>query len=207
MKLTKYLKQSLVLSGLLYLTACGDTEPTSTLKLNEVNVPGKRDAQFVFYKDIEIRPGFNFEVISWGKGPDSIGGYTILMSDSLRNNYKSFSNERSGIITDAWNMDMDNDGDPEIYIELLSKEKVHDLNVYEYGGGSFNKISFPALSSRAKESYAGDDKFSIKNGELFRTYPLVNPKDTTIKAGDMKYLQYRLRGNSFEISELEGKNK
>ncbi|WP_316794391.1 hypothetical protein [Pedobacter frigoris] len=202
MKLMKYLvKQSLILSGLLFLASCSDGEKGAAgKKTSETKKPA---GQFVFYKDIEIRPGINFELISWGKGVDSIGGYTILMSDSIRNNYKSFSNERKGIITDAWNMDMDNDGDPEIYIELLSKKNVKDLNVYEYSGGSFNKISFPPLSSRAKESYAGDDKFSIKNGELFRTYPLVNPKDTSIKAGDMKYLQYSLRGNSFEISELK----
>ncbi|WP_225872614.1 hypothetical protein [Pedobacter frigoris] len=198
----KYLvKQSLMLSGLLFLASCaGDDKTTSEIASSEAKKPA---GQFVFYKDIEIRPGINFELISWGKGVDSIGGYNILMSDSIRNNYKSFSNERKGIITDAWNMDMDNDGDPEIYIELLSKKNVKDLNVYEYSGGSFNKISFPPLSSRAKESYAGDDKFSIKNGELFRTYLLVNPKDTSIKAGDMKYLQYSLRGNSFEISELK----
>lgn len=188
-------------SGLLWLVACGDTEQAAIVKSGPEE---KKSAdQFVFYKDIEIRPGFNFEIISWGKGADSVGGYTILMSDSTRANYKSFSNERNGVITDAWNMDMDNDGDPEIYIELLSKKNVHDLNVYEYSGGSFNKINFPALSSRAKESYGGNDKFTIKNGDLFRIYPLVNPKDTSIKAGDMKYLQYRLRGNGFEISELE----
>lgn len=202
MKLMKYLlKQSLMLSGLLFLVSCGNDEKTTSIK--ESSDTKKPSGQFVFYKDIEIRPGIHFELISWGKGVDSIGGYTILMSDSIRNNYKSFSNERKGIITDAWNMDMDNDGDPEIYIELLSKKNVKDLNVYEYSGGNFNKISFPPLSSRARESYAGDDKFSIKNGELFRTYPLVNPKDTSIKAGDMKYLQYSLRGNSFEISELK----
>ncbi|WP_449439397.1 hypothetical protein [Pedobacter steynii] len=125
------------------------------------------------------------------------------MSDSLKSNYKSFSNERNGIITDAWNMDLDNDGNPEIYIELLSKKNVHDLNVFEYSDGNFNKITFPALSDRAKKTYGGNDKFVIKNGDLFRTYPIVNSKDSTEKDGSLKTLQYRLSGNSFSISEIK----
>ena len=60
------------------------------------------------------------------------------MSDSVKNNYKSETLERNGIITDAWNMDLDNDGNPEIYIQLLSKEHVLDLNVFEFAGGDFN---------------------------------------------------------------------
>lgn len=188
------------------LAACGG----ETEKVADVKAAGTKEqpkGQFAFYKDLTIRPGFNFEVISWGKGVDSIGGYTILMSDSLRHNYKTLSNEREGIVTDAWNMDLDTDGDPEIYIELLSKKNEKDLHVYEYAGGSFNKISFPSLSDRARKSYAGNDEFRMKNGDLFRTYPLVNPKDTSIKAGDKKYLQYRLTGNSFSISELEEESK
>ncbi|MNY30073.1 hypothetical protein D3C86_1641590 [compost metagenome] len=125
------------------------------------------------------------------------------MSDSVRNNYNSFSNERKGIITDVWNMDMDNDGNPEIYIELLSKKNVLDLNVYEYSGGDFRKITFPPLSSNMKKNYAGNDKFLIKNGDLFRTFPVVNPKDTTVKAGEVKMIQYRLNGNSFSVDEVK----
>ena len=196
----------LLLAGILLMASCGP-------KTNEKVVPVKGDTtaaavtkaagQFPFYKDLNVKPGLNFEVVSWGKGVDSIGGFLILMSDSAKNSYKTLSGERKGIITDAWNMDMDNDGNPEIYIELLSKKNVLDLNVYEYAGGDFRKISFPPLSSNSKKSYAGNDKFIIKNGDLFRTFPLVNPKDTTIKAGDAKTLVYRLSGNSFSVDEVK----
>ncbi|WP_235207024.1 hypothetical protein [Pedobacter sp. V48] len=200
----KYLiKQPLLFAGLLLLASCSDSSKKDTDVKQSEPVAAKQKGQFVFYKDIAIRPGINFEVVSWGKGVDSVGGYLILMSDSLKSNYKSFSNERTGIITDAWNMDLDNDGNPEIYIELLSKKNVLDLNVFEYSDGNFNKITFPALSDRAKKTYAGNDKFVIKNGDLFRTYPIVNSKDTTQKDGTLKTLQYRLSGNSFSISEIE----
>ena len=202
MKLMKDLiTQPLLAALLLLVAACGDTEKTAVVKQAD-SVQQKKD-QFVFYKDLSIRPGINFEVVSWGKGVDSVGGYLILMSDSLRNNYRSLSNERKGIITDAWNLDMDNDGNPEIYIELLSKTNVLDLNVYEYSGGSFNKITFPGLSSSQKKNYAGNDKFVIKDGDLYRTFPIVNPEDSSGKAGNLKTIRYRFSGNSFSSSVVE----
>lgn len=192
-----------LLAGLVFMASCSGNKEEKTVVKQEVPVAEKKSRQFPFYKDINVKPGLNFEVVSWGKGVDSVGGYLILMSDSVRNNYNSFSNERKGIITDAWNMDMDNDGNPEIYIELLSKKNVLDLNVYEYSGGDFRKITFPPLSSNMKKNYAGNDKFIIKNGELFRSFPIVNPKDSTVKAGGMKMIQYGLNGNSFSVNEVK----
>ncbi|AOM75820.1 hypothetical protein BFS30_00720 [Pedobacter steynii] len=205
MNLGKYfMKLSLLFAGLFLLASCGDNTTEKMAATKSAQSETKKPAgQFPFYKDIAIRPGINFEIVSWGKGVDSVGGYLILLSDTLRNNYKSFSNERKGVITDAWNMDLDNDGNPELYIELLSKKNVLDLNVYEYAGGEFRKISFPPLSSTMKKSYAGGDKFIIKNGDLFRSFPMVNPRDTTIKAGAIKMLQYRLTGNSFSTNEIK----
>ena len=189
-----------ITSALLASCGTGEKEPITASK---VPVATAAKGQFPFYKDIQIRPGLNFEVVGWGKGVDSVGGYLVLLSDSLKNNYKSLSNEREGIITDAWNMDMDNDGNPEIYIELLSKTNVLDLNVFEYSGGSFNKITFPGLSSNMKKIYAGNDKFSIKEGELYRSFPIVNPRDTSETAGELKVIRYRLSGNNFSPSEVK----
>lgn len=209
MKLNKYfLQQSALVAGLLFLFACNRTQsmkivPAADADAETAAAPAKKaKQQFPFYKDMAIKPGLNFEVVSWGKGVDSVGGYLILMSDSVKNNYRSVSVEREGIITDAWNMDLDNDGNPELYIELLSKKNVRDLNVYEYSNNSFNKISFPPLSSKLKKNYAGNDKFFIKNGDLFRSFPIVNSTDTTQQKGAEKVLVYRLRGNSFSTDEV-----
>lgn len=204
MKLIKYdLQQSALLVGLLFLFACNnnDTVPAKNAEESKIAVKEVK-GPFPFYKDIAVKPGLNFEVVSWGKGVDSIGGYLLLMSDSVKNNYRSLSVEREGIISDAWNMDLDNDGNPELYIELLSNKTEKDLNVYEYNNGAFNKISFPALSSRAKKTYGGNDKFTIKNGELFRSWSIVNSTDSTVKNGSEKLILYRLRGNSFSIEEI-----
>jgi hypothetical protein len=203
MKLNNVFKSLyLGLLAISFLFACtSDEKPVATAK-TEVAPVSKNP--FPFYKSIEIKPGFNFEVVSWGKGIDTLGGYLILMSDSLKNNYRSISVEREGVISDAWNMDLDNDGDPEVYIQYLVRKNVNDINVYEYANNNFNKISFPGLSSENKKGYKGDDQFYVKNGDLFRTVPIVtidSGKTTTL----VKTLQYSLRGNSFSASEVKDK--
>lgn len=181
----------------LTVVACSDNE--KPVQIEQKTVETKPSNPFPFYKSIEIKPGYYFEVVSWGKGVDSVGGFLILMSDSVKNKYKSISVEREGIITDAWNMDLDNDGNPEIYIQTLVRKNVADINVYEFGG-DFNKISFPGISSM--KGYQGDDKFFVKNGDLFRSIPIVQTdsgKTTTL----VKTLKYRLSGNSFSSSEVK----
>ncbi len=202
MKLINIIKTTFfALSGALCIISCtNDDQATSLPKANPV--AAKSVNPFPFYKSIEIKPGYHFEVVSWGKGVDSLGGYLLLMSDSVKNNYRSVSLERKGIITDAWNMDLDNDGNPELYIQYVVRKNVSDLNVYEFAGNSFDKISFPGLNSNLKKGYEGNDKFFVKNGDLFRSVPIVSTdsgKTTTL----IKTIKYNLRGNSFSTSEVK----
>ncbi len=197
------LLQSAFLLGLLSLFSCNNDQTEVKQPASDTKVAKQAPNPFPFYKELAVTPGFGFEVVSWGKGVDSLGGYLILMSDSVKNNFKSFAVEREGIINDAWNMDLDNDGNPEIYVELKTEQVKGDLNVFEYSRGNFQKISFPGLPSKLKKLYAGNDKFFIKEGELFRSFPIVNPQDTTEKAGDIKVVRYSLRGNQFSTSEVE----
>lgn len=197
-----FLKPFLLAGGLLFLLSCAQDTPPKDVAPGGQLTEAQQANPFPFYKDISVRPGLNFEVLSWGKGVDSVGGYLILMTDSAKNDFKSVSNEREGIITDAWNMDLDNDGNPEVYIELKSNKDVLDLNVFEYSRNGFQKITFPGLSSRMKKIYEGKDKFFMKNGDLFRSFPVVNSDDTTQKAA-VKTLQYKLSGNSFSVDEVE----
>src|SRR5690606_25345530 len=200
------IQQPLLFMGLLFLFACGNNESESAAVKAPLQTGPEKKAPFAFYKDISVRPGLNFEVLSWGKGVDSIGGYTLLMSDSSKKVYKSLSNEREGILADAWNMDLDNDGNPEVYLEFLIDNKVRsDLHVYEYANGSFNKITFPGLSSKLKKNYAGRDKFSIRDGDLYRSFALSGELDDGKKATGTKTLHYRLSGNTFSASEETSK--
>ncbi len=200
MKFKNAIKIGFAVIGVLVFIGCGSDEPPKVVKDEEVKV--KPSNPFPFYKSIEIKPGFNFEVVSWGKGVDSVGGCLLLMSDSLRNNYKSIAIERNGIITDAWNMDLDNDGNPELYIQYVVRKNVNDLNVYEFNNNSFDKISFPGLSSKLKRDYQGNDTFFVKNGSLFRSIPLMladSGKTSTL----LQTLEYTLSGNSFSTKEVK----
>ena len=205
MKLTNAIKLSLfVLVGALLFVSCRNNQ--KPVVATPAAASTKQPNPFPFYKNIEIKPGYHFEVVSWGKGVDTVGGYLILMSDSIKNNYKSVAGERKGIITDAWNMDLDNDGNPELYIQYVVRKNVTDLNVYEFAGNSFDKLSFPGLSSNLKKGYQGDDKFFVKNGDLFRSVPIVSTdsgKTTTL----IKTLKYRLSGNSFSATEVKPENQ
>lgn len=199
MKIRNLTKQHLLLlAGMLFCFACTETEEVKEVK---AETPVVRKNPFPFYTDIVVKPGLNFEIFSWGKGKDSIGGYQILMSDSVKNDYRSTSVERNGILNDAWNMDLDNDGNPEIYIQLLSKKNVLDLNVFEYSSGNFNKISFPSLTTNQKKGYNGNDKFFVKNGDLYRSFPVKDANDSTKII--TKTLQYKLRGNSFSTEDVK----
>ncbi|MCX2575039.1 hypothetical protein [Pedobacter sandarakinus] len=186
----------LLLAGMLFCLACTE-EQTQAVK---ETIPQVAKSPFKFYKDLEVRPGLNFEVLSWGKGVDSIGAYQILMSDSSRKSYKSNAVARNGVIGDAWNMDLDNDGNPEIYVQLETNSML-DLNVFEYVGNGFNKINFPSLSPQQKKLFKGNDRFYLKNGDLFRSFNAQEKADSTKQT--TKVYQYKLAGNSFSSSEVE----
>lgn len=202
MKFKRVIKSTLLGLGIvLAIASCTNDQPKTSPSKSEPETV-KAVNPFPFYKNIEIKPGLHFEVVSWGKGVDTVGGYLLLMSDSVKNNYKSIAVERKGIITDAWNMDLDNDGNPEIYVQYVVRKDVSDLNVYEFSGNNFDKISFPGLNSNFKKDFKGNDKFFVKNGDLFRSIPLVtvdSGKTTTL----IKTIKYRLGGNSFSTSEVK----
>jgi len=200
MKLFKAIKIGFFGLSVLVFAACANDDSTTSDKA--VIVKAKSENPFPFYKNIEIKPGYHFEIVSWGRGVDSIGGYLLLMSDSVKNNYKSISIERKGIITDAWNMDLDNDGNPELYIQYVVRKNVNDINVYEFNSNSFDKISFPGISSSLKKGFQGNDKFFVKNGDLFRSVPIVltdSGKNSTL----IKTIEYKLNGNSFSTKEVK----
>lgn len=202
MTFNRFIKSALLgLSSVIIIASCTTDQSQESLNKTEP-APVKSNQPFPFYKDIEIKPGFHFEIVSWGKGVDTVGGYLLLMSDSTKNNYKSIAVERKGVITDAWNMDLDNDGNPEVYIQYMVRKNVADLNVYEFAGNNFDKISFPGLNANLKKDFQGNDKFFVKNGDLLRAVPLVTTdsgKTTTL----IKTIKYRLSGNSFSTSEVK----
>ncbi len=166
---------------------------------------------FRFHKAVEVKPGLTFDILSWGRGSEYTGAYLILRSDSAEAKYKSTTGELEGTITDAWNMDMDSDGNPEIFIQAKGEDKDNYLNMYIYEfteGGSSQQLRFPDLTSSTKKTYRGKDSVFIKEGNLFREFPIYEESDTSaVNPTGKKLLEYTLRGNSFSVKEIKEDDK
>lgn len=193
----------LCLTGLLF--SCGDEEEKQTVTVKEE--VKKIMEPFRFHKAIEVKPGLTLDIVSWGRGSDSIGGYLILRSDSTRLSYRSVSGELKGKVADAWNMDLDTDGNPELYIQSVGQRNDSYLNmyIYEYGeSGSSQQIRFPDLNSSLKEGYRGEDSLYVKDGKLFREFPFYVNKDSAsaVKPKSRK-LEYSLKNNSLQFKEIK----
>lgn len=190
------------------IVSCSNKESPKKI----TSTPDKKDEimePFRFHKAIEVKPGLTLDVLSWGRGTESNGAYMILRSDSTHMKYKSISGELDGRIVDAWNMDMDSDGNPELFIQAQGEGEGSHLNmyVYEYNdGGSAQELNFPSLKSSQKEGYKGQDSIYIKDGILFRSFPIYNDADSTnAPTSEKRTLIYKLRGNSFQVSAEEKK--
>lgn len=190
------------------LTSCSSDEPLKAeSSITKVVLP----QPFRYHKSIEVTPGLTFDVLSWGRGAEHVGQYLILRSDSSDVKYSTIAEELEGDITDVWNMDLDSDGNPEIFIQVKRQEGKSSLNlklyVHEFSeGGASQELKFPELTSATKKKYRGKDSVYVKEGNLFREFPLYDDKDTAgVKPVDKKVLEYSLKGNRFDIHEIKEK--
>lgn len=168
-------------------------------------------APFRYNKAIEVKPGLTLDVVSWGRGSNSIGGYLVLRSDSTHLKYRSVAGELNGKIVDAWDMDLDSDGNPELYIQAIGESEGSYLSIYIYEfseSGSNQQIRFPELSGSVKKGYKGNDSIYVKDGKLMREFPVFNPEDSTAKPSvGIRRLEYNLRNNSLQVKEIKVDNK
>ena len=206
MKVNSILAASLLIISL--GSSCRNKEPQK--KTTSMTLPKTVVMEpFRFHKAIEVKPGLTLDVLSWGRGSETVGAYMILRSDSTHMKYKSISGELDGKIIDAWNMDLDSDGNPELFIQAKGEGEGSHLNmyVYEYSdGGSSQELNFPSLKGSQKEGYKGQDSLYIKEGVLMRSFPIYDEGDSTnTPTAEKRTLIYKLRNNSFQVSTEEKK--
>ena len=199
----KTILSGIFLASTLLASCSGDEEKKVEVK----PVVKKIMEPFRFHKAMEVKPGLTLDIVSWGRGSNSVGGYLILRSDSTHLSYRSEAGELDGKIVDAWDMDLDTDGNPELYIQAKGEGKGSYLNmyIYEYSeGGSNQQIRFPELSSSLKEGYRGNDSVYIKEGKLLREFPVYDKNDSTgTITGDVRKVEYTLRNNSLQFKEIK----
>jgi hypothetical protein len=160
---------------------------------------------FRFHKLIEVSPGNDFDVVSWGRGSKDIGAFAILHSDSAGIKYTTTTGDLEGSIVDVYNSDMDLDGNPEILIQAKAKDTSNYAVIYafEFTDGKANKLDFPKLTKTQRKGYRGDDNFYIQDGKFMRQFPVYDGDGKDAKpTGQKRLLQYGLRDNQFTVQTL-----
>lgn len=160
---------------------------------------------FRYHKLIEVSPGDDFDILSWGRGSTETGSFEILHSDSANMKYTTTTGDLDGTIVDAFNTDMDVDGNPEIIIQTKTKDSVYNTTIYafEFNNGKANKLDFPKLTSSQKKGYRGNDNFYIQDGNLMRQFNIYEGSGKNAKpTGQKRVFQYGLRNNEFTIKQV-----
>ncbi len=195
----------LILTGCLIIaTGCNQEEkkvtpPAVVIKKPELTAP------FRFHKLIEVSPGRDFDILSWGRGSATTGAFLILHSDSLGKKYTTTTGDLDGAIIDVYNSDMDMDGNPEILIHAKAKDTTDYATIYafEFNGGRAQKLDFPKLTKSQKKGYRGNDNFYTKEGYFMREFPIYSGNGKEAKpTGQKRQLQYGLRNNNFTVKQL-----
>jgi len=193
-----------IILAMVALFSCNQDTPKN---LNNAPTPKMPElmAPFRFHKMIEVAPGQDFDVMSWGRGSNTTGSLLILRSDSAGKKYTTTTGDLEGAITDVFNSDMDIDGNPELLIEAKAKDTIAYTTIYayEFNADKANKLDFPKLTTTQKTGYRGADNFYMKDGKLIREFPLYDGNTATAKAtGKKRVLQYNLKANSLTVKDL-----
>jgi hypothetical protein len=192
-----------MLIGCLLMAACSNDEK----KAGPITIPKKPVIMdpFRFHKLIEVSPGQDYDILSWGRGSTTVGAFEILHSDSAAAKYTTTTGDLAGAIVDVYNSDMDLDGNPEILIQAKGRDTINYTNIYafEFTNGKAEKLDFPKLTKSQRKGYRGDDNFYIKEGILMREFPIYDGNGKDAKpTGQKREFQYGLRNNSFTIKQL-----
>jgi len=193
------------LIAFLLITGCGNEEKKTA---PETPVSPKKPVlmdPFRFHEMIEVSPGQNYDVLSWGRGSTTVGAFMILHSDSAAAKYTTTTGDLDGAIVDAYNADMDMDGNPEILIQAKGKDTVNYTNIYafEFSNNKVQKLDFPKLTKSQKKGYRGNDNFYIKDGKFIREFPIYSGDGKEAKPTNQKrQLEYGLRNNEFTVRQL-----
>ncbi|HVV55264.1 MAG TPA: PliI family lysozyme inhibitor of I-type lysozyme [Mucilaginibacter sp.] len=194
----------LLLSCLAVLAACNHDEQKASPPPAPVKKPDYV-APFRFHKLVEVAPGQDYDVLSWGRGSALVGSFLILHSDSAAKKYITTTGDLDGTIVDVYNSDMDLDGNPELLIQARGADSTNYATIYafEFTNDRAQKLNFPKLTKSQSKGYRGDDNFYISEGKFMREFPIYDGTGKDAKpTGAKRVLEYGLRNNSFTVKQL-----
>jgi len=198
-----YLLYLFMLTGFAVITSC--SSPQQPVTVTPIAKTPAIMQPFRFHKLIEVSPGQDYDVLSWGRGSSKVGSFLILHSDSSGTKYTTTTGDLDGSIVDVYNSDMDMDGNPEILIQTKGKDTTNYTTVYafEFSFGKAQKLDFPKLTQSQRQGYRGGDNFYIKDGKFIREFPIYNGSGPTAKPSSAKrQFEYGLHNNSFTVKQL-----
>ena len=193
-----------MLACCILVAGCNNDEKTIGVTTTISKKPVIMDP-FRYHKMIEVSPGQDYDILSWGRGSSTAGAFEILHSDSAAAKYTTTTGDLDGTIVDVYNSDMDLDGNPEIIIQAKGKDTINYTHIYafEFSNDKAEKLDFPKLTKSQAKGYRGDDNFYIKDGILFREFPIYDGNDKDAKpTGQKRQFQYGLRNNNFTVKQL-----
>lgn len=195
-----------ILMGCFLMAACNndDKKAAQPIATNVIQKPVLTDP-FRFHKLVEVSPGEDYDVFSWGRGSTNVGSFIILHSDSADKKYITTTGDLDGAIIDVYNSDMDLDGNPELLIQTKGKDTTNYCTIYafEFNNGKASKLDFPRLNVSQRKGYRGNDNFYIKEGKFMREFPIYVGNGSNAKpTGAKRVLEYGLRSNSFTVKQL-----
>ena len=181
MKVRFYLS---VLIGCVIAVAACNTAPQQAAPLAAPVKKPDYVAPFRYHKLIEVSPGQDYDILSWGRGSAMAGSFIILHSDSDAKKYTTTTGDLDGTIVDVYNSDMDLDGNPELLIQAKGTDSTNYATIYafEFTNGKAQKLDFPKLTKLQKKGYRGSDNFYIKEGKFMREFPIYDGNDKDAKA-------------------------
>jgi len=193
----------LIAGGVLTAGCNNDEKPAGTATVTPQK-PVIMDP-FRYHKMIEVSPGQDYDILSWGRGSTKVGAFEILHSDSAAAKYTTTTGDLDGAIIDVFNTDMDLDGNPEILIQTKSNDTLYYTHIFafEFTNGKAEKLDFPKLTEQQKQGYRGNDSFYVKDGKLEREFPIYTGSGKTAKpTGQKRQLEYGMRNNEFNVHTL-----
>jgi hypothetical protein len=188
----------------MFVAGCGNDVKPPVIALPLPKKPVVMEP-FRFHKLIEVSPGQDYDILSWGRGSSTVGSFMILHSDSAAAKYTTTTGDLDGAIVDVYNSDMDMDGNPEILVQAKGRDTINYTNIYafEFTNGKAQKLDFPKLTKSQRQGYRGDDNFYIKDGKFMREFPIFDGNGKDAKpTGQKRQLEYGLRNNSFTVKQL-----
>ena len=194
-----------LLAGCLVMAGCAHEAGKPAITAPAAPAKPVLPGPFRFHKMIEVSPGEDFDIYSWGRGATDVGSYLILHSDSADMKYTTTTGDLDGTIVDVYNSDMDMDGNPEILIQAKATDTTNYAIIYafEFTNNKANKLDFPKLTSSQRRGYRGGDNFYIQDGAFMREFPVYDGNGKDAKpTGQKRVLQYGLRDNQFTVKQL-----